>query len=145
MPKISVIMPVCNVEKYLASCLDSALNQTMQDIEIICINDGSTDSSLAILRSYEAKDSRIKVIDKANAGYGAAMNDGLAIAAGEYVAILESDDRVCDNAWETLYAIAEENELDFVRGDYYRSNEKGDVYFNACLLYTSLDSLIQRC
>lgn len=131
MPKISVIMPVCNVEKYLASCLDSALNQTMQDIEIICINDGSTDSSLAILRSYEAKDSRIKVIDKANAGYGAAMNDGLAIAAGEYVAILESDDRVCDNAWETLYAIAEENELDFVRGDYYRSNEKGDVYFNA--------------
>ena len=103
----------------------------MQDIEIICINDGSTDSSLAILRSYEAKDSRIKVIDKANAGYGAAMNDGLAIATGEYVAILESDDRVCDNAWKTLYAIAEENELDFVRGDYYRSNEKGDVYFSA--------------
>lgn len=131
MPKISVVMPVCNVEKYLERCLESALSQSVHDIEIICINDGSTDSSLAILRSYEAKDSRIKVIDKANAGYGAAMNDGLAIATGEYVAILESDDRVCDNAWETLYAIAEENDLDFVRGDYYRSNEKEDVYFNA--------------
>lgn len=84
-PKLSVIMPVCNVESYLAECLDSALSQSFHEIEIICINDGSTDRSLQILREYEKKDPRVKVIDKANAGYGAAMNDGLDAATGEYV------------------------------------------------------------
>lgn len=88
-PKLSIIIPVCNVENYLADCLDSALRQSFQDVEIICINDGSTDGSLEILHKYEKQDSRVKVIDKPNAGYGAAMNDGLDAATGTYVGILE--------------------------------------------------------
>lgn len=111
-PKLSVIMPVCNVESYLAECLDSALSQSFHEIEIICINDGSTDRSLQILREYEKKDPRVKVIDKANAGYGAAMNDGLDAATGEYVGILESDDYACEHAWEKLYTLAKEHDLD---------------------------------
>ena len=70
MPKISILIPIYNVEKYLKECLDSVINQTLNDIEIICINDGSTDSSLEILEEYCSKDSRIKLITKANSGYG---------------------------------------------------------------------------
>lgn len=77
MPKISIVIPCYNVEKYLKQCLDSVVNQTLQDIEIICINDGSTDSTLSILREYENSDNRIKVISKHNSGYGASMNIGL--------------------------------------------------------------------
>ena len=75
--KVSIVVPVCNVEQYLRECLDSAVNQTLQEIEIICVNDGSTDNSLAILKEYAAKDERVKVIDKDNAGYGHTMNVGM--------------------------------------------------------------------
>lgn len=129
-PKLSVIVPVCNVEKYLAPCLESALNQSLTDIEIICINDGSTDSSLDILRKFAAKDARIIIIDKANAGYGAAMNDGLRMACGEYIGILESDDRVCEDAWQTLFDLASENNLDLVRGSYFQCQNGEDTYFD---------------
>ena len=77
MPKVSVIIPVYNVEKYLKECLDSVVNQTLKDIEIICINDGSTDNSLNILKQYATQDSRIKIIDKPNSGYGHSMNVSL--------------------------------------------------------------------
>ena len=82
MPKISIIVPVCNVEKYLSKCLDSIVNQTLKEIEIICIDDGSTDDSGAILDSYSQKDSRIKVIHKKNSGYGNSMNVGMDCAEG---------------------------------------------------------------
>ena len=85
MPKVSVIIPVYNVEKYLRACLDSVVNQTFRDIEIICVDDGSTDGSGAILDEYAAKDSRMRVIRQANAGAGAARNAGLDVATGEYV------------------------------------------------------------
>lgn len=130
-PDISILMPVCNVEKYLAKCLDSALGQSFANIEIICINDGSTDSSLSILQEYAGRDDRISIIDKANAGYGAAMNDGLKVARGKYIGILESDDRVCDNAWRTLFDLAEENALDVVRGNYFISKYGTISYFKA--------------
>ncbi|MCR2038463.1 glycosyltransferase [Adlercreutzia caecimuris] len=130
-PKISVIVPVCNVEKYLASCLESALKQSLSDIEIICINDGSTDSSLDILRKFAARDIRVSIIDKANAGYGAAMNDGLRMACGEYIGILESDDRVCENAWQTLFDLASENDLDLVRGSYFQFKNGESTFFDA--------------
>ena len=136
-PLISILMPVCNVEKYLDDCLKSALCQGFDDIEIICINDGSTDSSLDILRYYAQTDSRIVIIDKKNAGYGAAMNDGLKIARGEYIGVLESDDKVCEGAWASLYELAKGNDLDIVRGIYnktkfgevtcFDSNEKVDA------------------
>ena len=92
MPKVSVIIPVYNVEKYLRECLDSVINQTLKDIEIICIDDGSTDSSLSILKEYAKKDKRIKIIKQKNLGAGAARNKGIKIAKGEFVIFLDSDD-----------------------------------------------------
>lgn len=128
-PKISIIVPVCNVESYLDECLSSIINQTMKDIEIICINDGSTDNSLAILKKYSSIDSRIIIIDKQNAGYGAAMNDGLDVAQGEYIGILESDDFVCENSWLELYNLAKTNELDVVKGCYWKHRQNSDSFF----------------
>ena len=102
-PKVSVIIPVYNVEKYLRECLDSVINQTLKDIEIICVNDGSTDNSLEILREYEKQDSRIKIIDKKNEGAGAARNLGLKSAHGEYIIFFDSDDYMDITALEKLY------------------------------------------
>ena len=102
MAKVSILIPCYNVEKYIRQCLDSVVNQTLKDIEIICINDGSTDSTLDILRKYENRDNRIKVISKHNSGYGASMNIGLETAKGEYVGIVESDDFVEPNMFEKL-------------------------------------------
>lgn len=115
-PVLSIIIPVYNVEKYLPGCLESALAQDIPGLEIICVNDGSTDSSPEILQAFATRDERIAVIDKPNAGYGAAMNNGLRAARGRYVGILESDDKVCDGAWQTLLDVAIANELDMVRG-----------------------------
>ena len=106
MPKVSILVPTYNVSQYLDECMQSLIRQTLKDIEIICINDGSTDNSLEILKSYAAKDNRIKIIDKENGGYGIAMNMGLEQATGEYVGILEPDDYVKLNMYETLYNIA---------------------------------------
>lgn len=120
MLKVSIIIPVYNVEKYLPRCLDSACAQTLQDIEIICINDGSTDNSGKILRDYAAKDARLKVISQKNGGYGKAVNAGLKAASGEYVAILESDDWADIEMYETLYNLAAAQNLDVIKADYYR-------------------------
>ena len=89
MAKVSIIVPTYNVEQYLSECMDSIIGQTMKDLEIICVNDGSTDSSLDILQKYAAADDRIIIIDKKNEGYGRAMNDGLDRATGEYVTVLQ--------------------------------------------------------
>ena len=117
MPKISIIVPVCNVEKYLSKCLDSIVNQTLKEIEIICIDDGSTDDSGAILDSYSQKDSRIKVIHKKNSGYGNSMNVGMDCAEGEYIGIVESDDCILPEMYEELYRAGKESNLDFVKSD----------------------------
>lgn len=119
MPKVSVVVPVYNVEKYLKECIDSILNQTLEDIEIICVNDGSTDSSLDILNDYAKKDSRIIVINKSNSGYGHTMNMGLNAANGEYIGIIESDDFADKNMFEDLYKLAKEYDADIVKGDWY--------------------------
>lgn len=117
-PKVSVVVPVYNVEQYLSECLDSALAQTLEDIEIICVDDGSTDSCPQILDEYAAKDSRVKVIHKPNSGYGHSMNVGLDHATGEYYAILESDDIIKPNMYEVLYDAAKKNDLDIVKSDF---------------------------
>ena len=113
-PKISVIIPVYNVEKYLRECLDSVVNQTMRDIEIICVNDGSTDNSLDILKEYAAKDDRIIVINQTNGFVGSARNNGLKIAKGEYIQFVDSDDYLELNACETAYKYALQYNADVV-------------------------------
>ena len=92
MPKVSLIVPTYNVEQYLVECMESITNQTLEDIEVICINDGSTDGSLSILQSYADKDKRIIIVDKENGGYGIGMNIGLEMATGEYIGIVEPDE-----------------------------------------------------
>ena len=103
MPIISVIIPVYNSEKYLRKCLDSVINQTLKDLEIICVNDGSTDQSLEILNEYINVDNRITVINQDNLGAGAARNKGLEVAKGEYIHFLDADDWLEPNAYELVY------------------------------------------
>lgn len=114
MVKVSVVIPVYNVEKYLEDCLDSIVNQTLKDIEIICINDGSTDDSLAILNRYAENDNRMIVISQENGGHAVATNKGMSMATGEYLYLMDSDDIVKLNALEDTYNIAKEKNLDFV-------------------------------
>lgn len=136
MPKVSVIIPVYNVEKYLYKCLDSVIKQTLSDIEIICVDDGSTDSCPAILDEYAARDSRIIVIHKQNDGYGQTMNVGMDAASGEYIGIVESDDWILPDMYEQLYSTATQNNLDFVRSDFIYVWESldytqyGNILFN---------------
>lgn len=136
MPKVSILVPIFNMSKLLRKCLDSCVNQTLEDIEIICLNDGSTDNSLEIIKEYAAKDSRIVVIDKPNTGYGNSMNIGLEKATGEYIGIVESDDYVRLNMFEVLYNKAKENDLDFIKADYTRFIGEGENYEE---FYTALD------
>lgn len=103
MPKISVIIPVYNVEKYLARCLDSVIAQTFSDIEIVCINDGSTDNSADILSEYATRDSRIRIVSQENAGLSIARNVGLEHISGQYVCFIDSDDWVDENYLEVLF------------------------------------------
>ncbi len=124
-PKVSVIIPVYNVERYLEECMESVIHQTLKDIEIICINDGSTDRSLSILRGYADQDPRIILIDKPNEGYGKGVNDGMDRASGEYIGIVEPDDFIDPGMYEYLYDAARKNDLDFVKSDFYRF-ESGD-------------------
>ena len=115
---VSLLMPIYNVEDYLPEAMDSALGQTLQDIEIICIDDGSTDGSAELLDKYAASDKRIKVVHQKNSGYGKAMNTGLDLAKGKYIAILEPDDFISCDMLETLYLLAEKHRLDFVKSDF---------------------------
>lgn len=119
MPKVSAVVPVYNVEKYLTQCIDSALAQTLEDIEIICVDDGSTDGCGTILDEYAAQDSRVKVIHQPNGGYGKAMNAGLDAATGEYFAVLESDDFILPDSYEILYESAKRFDAEVVRADFY--------------------------
>jgi glycosyltransferase involved in cell wall biosynthesis len=114
MPKISVIIPVYNTEKYLPKCLDSVLAQTFQDFEVICVNDGSTDGSLAILEEYAKKDPRIRVLTQVNQGQSVARNEGMKLAGGEYICFLDSDDFYDEDFLYTLYTKSVESDADIV-------------------------------
>lgn len=121
MPKVSVIIPVYNVEKYLRECLDSVINQTLQDIEIILIDDGGKDNCPRIIDEYAKKDSRIVAIHKENGGYGQTCNVGLERAHGEYISIVEPDDYIDKNMYEDLYKLAKKNDTDIVKSDFYKN------------------------
>ena len=114
MVKISVIVPVYNTEKYLRECLDSIVNQTFEDIEIICINDGSTDNSLDILKEYEKSDKRLSVVCQPNSGLSITRNHGIKLARGDYIYFIDSDDYLELTALEELYGISNENNLDIL-------------------------------
>ncbi|MDR0784852.1 MAG: glycosyltransferase [Treponema sp.] len=119
LPKVSIIIPVYNVEKYLKQCLDSVVSQTLRDIEIIVANDGSTDGCMDIITEYAEKDGRIRVIDKPNAGYGQTMNVGMAAARGEYIGIVEADDFVEAEMFEILYNAAAGNEAEVAKSNFW--------------------------
>ena len=126
MVKISVIIPVYNVEKYLKKCLDSVIGQTFSDIEIICVNDGSTDASLSILEDYAKSDNRFKVYSKNNGGQGSARNLGLKNSSGDYVYFIDADDYIEENMFEKLYRNAISNNSDIVVSKIARFNDESD-------------------
>ena len=119
MPKVSVIIPVYNDQKFLNECISSVANQTMEDIEIIAVNDGSTDNSLSILDKLSSKyKGKLKVYTKENGGAGSARNIGLENANGEFIKFVDADDYLDANVLEKMYTIAKENNVSLVRGNY---------------------------
>lgn len=118
MPEISVLIPIYNVERYLNECLESLRTQLFSDFEAICINDGSTDGSRAIIQRFMDEDDRFRVIDKPNSGYGASMNMGLDQVNGTYIGILESDDIMRPGALEKLYRAVTKSDAPVAKGDF---------------------------
>ena len=127
-PKISIIVPVYNVEIYLRECFDSIVNQTFKDFEVICINDGSTDNSLEILNEYAARDERFVVLSQENQGQGVARNKGVELARGEYIQFIDPDDWIELNMLETLYVFAKDHHSQVVKFNYTDYNDYSGKY-----------------
>ena len=149
-PKVSIIVPVYNVEKYIEKCINSLKNQTLSDIEIILVDDSSTDSSLKLCQKAAEEDARIKVIHKINEGAGMARNAGLEVAKGEYIGFIDSDDFVEENMYETLCAKADEYGSDlilsgilFVDGNMFSETgeKESKIYFDADTHFETPESL----
>lgn len=132
MTKVSILVPICNVEKFLDKCLQSLINQSLDNMEIICINDGSKDNSSSIIKKYADQDRRIVVIEKVNTGYGDSMNKGLRVAKGEYIGIVESDDIAEVEMFEELYELAKKNKADLVKSNFnlYWEKPEKKVFMN---------------
>lgn len=131
MPKLSIIIPVYNVEKYLQKCLESILNQDFKDLEVICVNDGSTDSSLEVLQEIKKNDARVVIIDKKNEGSGIARNLGLSASQGEYIYFIDSDDWLEDNVLGKIISKADELKTDiliFGGLSYYNGKGQNGAY-----------------
>ena len=151
MPKVSVIVPVFNTEKYLTKCFDSLINQTLKDLEVNCVNDASTDGSLATLKDFAQRDSRIKLIDfTEHKGVSRARNAALEMATGEYVGFVDSDDCVDLDFYEKLYNKARQTGADIVKGDLKECFPNGEVKTyqnilkNKLCFYLSFTSAIYR-
>lgn len=142
MAEISVVVPVYNVEEFLEECLDSIVNQTFRDIEIICINDGSTDGSLDILNRYQSLDDRFTVVSQENSGHAVATNRGMELSKGKYLFLMDSDDKLELTAFEELYNYAEEKDVDFVIFQAMNYVMDEDRYYESDLY--SLKKLINR-
>lgn len=143
-PLISVVVPAYNAAPFLQMSLDSLLSQDVKEIEIICVNDGSTDNTLDILKEYAAKDSRICILDGPNGGYGKAMNRGLKAANGKYFAILEPDDYLAPDSYGWMVELLEKYQLDFLKGGTGRfyTNEKGKDVFTRHHSYPIGDEVV---
>lgn len=131
--KISIIMPSLNVGKYIGKCLQSIVNQTLKDIEIICVDGGSTDCTLEIINEFVQKDSRIKLINSPVKSYGYQMNLGLKAALGEYIGIVETDDFIDENMFEQLYSYTLIDKVDFVKSSYFEYANKKENELNVPL------------
>ncbi len=144
--RLSVIVPVYNAERYLTECIESILSQPVSDMEIICVNDGSTDRSMAIMRNLADRDFRIRIIDKANTGYGDSMNTGISSADGDYIAFLESDDKLVPKALSTLIDNAELFQADVVKGNYYLwySEEGHEKLYDNLIAYQDKEIVNQK-
>lgn len=125
--KVSVLIPCYNVEEYIDECIQSVINQTLHEIEIICINDGSTDATLSILEKYKLIDQRVIIINKKNTGYGDSMNKALDEAHGEYIGIVESDDFVEPEMFQVLYETACQNNVQIARCCYFEYKNGNDI------------------
>lgn len=146
--KISIIVPVFNAEKYLKRCLDSLVHQSIKDIEIICINDGSTDSSSDILKEFAKSDSRISLIDQDNQGQSNARNAGLNKAHGKYIGFVDSDDWVDLDFFEKLYNAAEKYNCDIAAGGIIRLhkfNKKFHLKFDKEVVTENTDEKFEIC
>ncbi len=122
MPLLTLIIPIYNAERYLRRCLDSVMEQTFTDMEVLLMNDGSRDKSLEICREYENRDSRFRVIDKENSGVSDTRNQAMSLARGKYLQFMDSDDWLTPDAVESLVMAAEEEQCDLVIADFYRVN-----------------------
>jgi len=126
-PMVSIVVPIFNVERYLRQCLDSLIGQTLGEIEIVCVDDGSTDSSASIIDEYAARDSRICVISKSNSGYGDSMNRGIAQARGRWIGICEPDDFCDERMYERLVHTAERLHCDVVKANYCEHSMQNEL------------------
>ena len=126
-PKVSIVVPAYNAQEYLADCLTSLERQQLSDIEVICVNDGSTDDTLSVMRSFADRDSRFRVIDKQNTGYGHSMNVGFDAMRGDWFASVDSDDEVTPAAYMRMLEVAQQHNLDFVKADRAYFKTDGDV------------------
>lgn len=143
MPKVSLIIPVYNVQDYIEKCLDSVVNQTIDDMEIIIVNDGSKDQSKQKIENYLEKYPKIKYLEKENGGLSDARNYGLKFATGEYVAFLDSDDYVEKNTYEEMYNLAKKEKSDMVECDFiweYPNKIREDIG----VLYSSKKEMIEK-
>ncbi len=134
MPKISIIVPIYNAEKYMKKCIDSILNQTLNDIEVILVNDGSSDNSATIADNYAKNDLRVRVIHQKNSGPSVARNNGIKLATGKYIGFVDSDDYIENNMYERLFNIANHNQVQLAmcnyREIYTYDNRKEEVKSN---------------
>ena len=134
-PKISIILPIYNTKDYLEKCLDSILTQTYKNLEILCIDDGSTDGSELILDQYSKKDKRIKAVHKKNGGESSARNIGLQLMTGEYVGFMDCDDWIEPNMYEKLVTIITEKNIDMAISTWYCDTKQySEKIVNRCFV-----------
>ncbi len=146
--KVSIVVPVYNVEQFLPDCLDSLTNQTLKDIEIICVNDGSPDNSLKILEEYAQNDDRVKIITQENQGVSAARNAGLKTAVGEYIGFVDPDDWIDLDFYSKLYDAIQESNADISVATIMRKQgnlEKYRVYYEKEEVFAALNDKIIAC
>lgn len=147
-PRISVIIPVFNVEKYISKCLDSIINQTLKDLEIICVDDGSSDYSTEIIKEYAKRDSRIKIIQQKNQGVSVARNTGIKNATGEFISFIDSDDWISPNFYEKMYFSAKELNADIAASSVmsvHRHYRLSTLKYNKIIFATDYADKIEIC
>lgn len=143
-PLTSVIIPVYNVEKFLNRCLDSVLEQSYQNFEVICINDGSTDNSLQILEKYAKNDARIKIFTQSNQGVSVARNNGMQRMTGDYVCFIDADDYVEKDFLEMLVNSAQKNDADVVQSGYIQCNKRFVQKEKTCISFENIMNEMHR-